>query len=77
MLTTFRTETTFSNYDIRCASSGYRPQDLTKPPFGLPPPLYWFDEDYPVDNRVGLGLWKLPFQTHLEQNRTGQVSQGN
>ncbi|KAL1500421.1 hypothetical protein AB1Y20_013078 [Prymnesium parvum] len=60
LLTTFKTEESFVNTDIGCASSGYRAQDLTKPPFSLPAPREWFDERYPEDHRVGLGLWKLP-----------------
>jgi len=42
-------------------SGGYRPQDLTKPPFSLPQPKVWWSEAYPKDSRVGLGLWTLPF----------------
>ena len=35
LITTFRTGADFFNADIGCASGGYRPQDLTKPPFNL------------------------------------------
>ena len=35
-------ETDMANSDIHCNSGGYRPQDLLKPPFSLPPPIrYW------------------------------------
>ena len=61
LITTFQTDDAFFNVDIGCATGGYRPQDLTKPPFSLPPPQAWFNELYPADKRVGLGLWKLPF----------------
>lgn len=59
MLTTFMTSDDFVNGDIPCASGGYRPQDLTKPPFSLPAPLLLFNEGYPVDSRVALGLWPV------------------
>ena len=59
LLTTFETDSGFANTDIPCASGGYRPQDLTKPPFSLPPPLLLFNEKYPVDSRVALGLWPV------------------
>ena len=60
LLTTFETDEAFANADIPCDSGGYRPQDLTKPPYGLPPPLRFFSERYPLDGRVGLGLWHVP-----------------
>lgn len=63
LMTTFRTDDGFENTDLGCASGGYRPQDLEKPPFSLPPPLAFFSEEYPLDSRVGLGLWK-PHQLH-------------
>jgi hypothetical protein len=59
LLTTFETGYDFVNTDIGCASGGYRPQDLTKPPFSLPPPLMLFSEEYPIDSRVALGLWPI------------------
>ena len=59
LLTTFTTDDDFVNTDIPCASGGYRPQDLTKPPFSLPAPLRLFSEEYPVDQRVALGLWPV------------------
>ena len=37
----------FSNADIPCLSGGYRAQDLTLPPFSLPPPRVWWSEAYP------------------------------
>ena len=60
LVTTFKTDPDFVNTDINCASGGYRPQDLMKPPFNLSPPIAWYDEKYPADRRVGLGLWRLP-----------------
>ena len=39
-------------------------QDLTKPPFSLPPPLALFNERYPVDGRVALGLWSVRSLRH-------------
>ena len=64
LLTTFDTaaEPTFANADMPCSSGGFRPQDLTRPPFALPPPRAFFPERYPPDPRVGLGLWELPFR---------------
>ena len=59
-MTTFSTDSFFINSDIECASGGYRPMDLTKPPFSLPQPTQYFSEQYPLDDRVGLGLWTLP-----------------
>ena len=59
LLTTFKTDDAFINADIGCASGDYRPQDLTKPPFSLPAPLALFDEEYPLDTRVALGLWSV------------------
>ena len=64
LLTTFATDDNFVNTDIPCASGGYRPQDLTKPPFNLPPPLMLFNERYPVDTRVSLGLWPVKALRH-------------
>lgn len=64
LLSTFRTDDEFVNTDIPCASGEYRPQDLTKPPFNLPPPLALFDEMYPVDRRIALGLWKVATLRH-------------
>ena len=65
LLTTFVTDSSFVNTDIACASGDYRPQDLTKPPFSLPPPLITFSEKYPVDSRVSLGLWPVRALRHL------------
>ena len=59
LLTTFKTDATFVNTDIPCTSGGFRAQDLTKPPFSLPAPLLLFDEMYPIDRRVSLGLWPV------------------
>ena len=40
LITHFETE--HDNSDIHCNSGGYRPQNLLKPPFSLPPPIrYW------------------------------------
>jgi hypothetical protein len=64
LLTTFQTSGTFKNTDIDCKSGGYRAQDLTKPPFSLPPPLMMFSENYPIDPRVGLGLWSIRALRH-------------
>ena len=64
LLTTFETDDNFVNTDIPCASGGYRAQDLTKPPFSLPPPLALFNERYPVDGRVALGLWSVRSLRH-------------
>ena len=59
LLTTFETfEAT--NVDISCDSGGYRALNLQKAPFNLQPPMRFWPEDYPVDQRVGLGLWELP-----------------
>ena len=42
LLTHFETAEGMANSDIHCNSGGYRPQDLRKPPFSLPPPIrYW------------------------------------
>ena len=42
LLTHFETDKRMANVDIHCNSGGYRPQDLLKPPFSLPPPIrYW------------------------------------
>ena len=42
LLTHFETAEAMDNSDIHCSSGGYRPQDLLKPPFSLPPPIsYW------------------------------------
>ena len=42
LLTHFETAKGMANSDIHCNSGGYRPQDLLKPPFSLPPPIrYW------------------------------------
>ena len=42
LLTHFETDKRMANSDIHCNSGGYRPQDLLKPPFSLPPPIrYW------------------------------------
>ena len=59
LITTFQTDDAFENTDIECASGDFRPQDLTKPPFSLPAPLMLFNEHYPVDPRVALGLWPV------------------
>ena len=64
LLSTFKTDDEFVNTDIPCTSGGYRPQDLTKPPFNLPTPLAFFDEMYPVDRRIALGLWKVGTLRH-------------
>ena len=64
LLTTFTTDDDFVNTDIPCASGGYRAQDLTKPPFSLPAPLLLFNEKYPVDPRVSLGLWPIRALRH-------------
>ena len=64
LLTTFTTGDDFINTDIPCASGGYRVQDLTKPPFSLPTPLMLFNEQYPVDRRVSLGLWPVRALRH-------------
>ena len=64
LLSTFKTDDDFVNTDIPCTSGGYRPQDLTKPPFNLPTPLAFFDEMYPVDRRIALGLWKVGTLRH-------------
>lgn len=64
LLTTFSTGDDFVNTDIPCASGDYRPQDLTKPPFSLPTPLLLFNEKYPVDPRVSLGLWPVRALRH-------------
>ena len=60
LLTHFATADDMHNSDIPCNSGGYRPQDLTKPPFSLPPPIRYWSENYTIDKRVGLGLWVLP-----------------
>jgi len=59
LMTTFVTDGDFANADIPCDSGGYRPQDLTKPPFSLPPPMALFSEQYPTDPRTALGLWPV------------------
>ena len=64
LLSTFKTDDSFVNTDIPCASGGYRPQDLTKPPFSLPAPLALFDEMYPIDRRISLGLWRVGALRH-------------
>lgn len=64
LLTTFKTDEAFVNTDIPCASGGFRAQDLTKPPFSLPTPLALFDEHYPIDPRVSLGLWRVGALRH-------------
>jgi len=64
LLTTFKTDDNFVNTDIPCASGGFRAQDLTKPPFSLPAPMALFDEQYPVDPRVSLGLWRVGALRH-------------
>ena len=64
LLTTFRTDDSFVNTDIPCASGDYRPQDLTKPPFSLPAPIMLFSEEYPVDRRTSLGLWPVRLIKH-------------
>ena len=64
LLSTFKTDDDFVNTDIPCASGGYRPQDLTKPPFSLPAPLFLFDEMYPIDRRISLGLWRVGALRH-------------
>lgn len=64
MLTTFHTDESFANTDIGCHSGGFRPQDLTKPPFNLPDPIMLFSENYPTDMRVGLGLWSIRTLRH-------------
>ena len=57
LFTTFVTDEPFANSDISCDSGGYRPQDLTKPPFSLPTPIAVYREEYPTDPRTALGLW--------------------
>ena len=64
LLTTFQTDYDFVNTDISCASGSFRPQDLTKPPFSLPAPLMLFNEHYPIDKRVSLGLWPVRALRH-------------
>jgi hypothetical protein len=59
LLTTFETSDAFVNADIPCASGDFRPQDLTKPPYSLPPPMMLFSEHYPLDPRTALGLWSV------------------
>ena len=59
LLSTFETDDAFVNDDIPCDSGGFRAQDLTKPPFNLPRPIAIFNEQYPVDMRVSLGLWPI------------------
>ena len=59
LLTTFETFEEM-NVDISCDSGGYRALNLQKAPFNLRPPMHFWPEDYPVDQRVGLGLWELP-----------------
>ncbi len=67
LLTHFETDE--DNSDIECNSGGYRPQNLLKPPFWLPPPLRYWPENYSVDQRVGLGLWALPLPPVNQQVR--------
>ena len=57
LISTFQTDADFENSDIPCDSAGYRAQDLSKPPFSLGPPAAFYRERYPLDARVGLGLW--------------------
>ena len=64
LLTTFETADDFVNTDIPCASGDFRAQDLTKPPFNLPKPIAIFNEQYPVDPRVALGLWPIKLLRH-------------
>ena len=63
LLTNFdmRDKPFFTNTDIRCDSGDYRVQDLTRAPFALPQPLHFWSEFYPSNEKVGLGLWALPF----------------
>jgi hypothetical protein len=43
-------------------SGDWRPQDLTAPPFGLPPPLRLYAEREEGIPGIALGLWELPLR---------------